>query len=426
VAGRTLQVSDGLRRVCLFGAPPDTGNLGVEALFHSVVASVAAWDPAVEISVFDNGFGHGPATLPSVGGNLTYQRIGMRRSRRLHRWESTFRYRVAARNPHSQHPGIWAMRRSRASLDISGGDSFSDIYGLDRFEAVIAPKELTLSLDRPLVLLPQTYGPFKTSAAASRARRVLAGASQIWARDEHSMQVVHELHPALAGDRRCQIGVDVAFALPVIAPSSTVPQPRIDDGPVVGINVSGLLSEPGASGRFGLRLSYRTFVIDLIDGLIDEGAQVVLVPHVGTNDTGRESDREACQTMLRSLDGSKRDRVTVATGYRTAAEAKWVISQLDWFVGTRMHSTIASLSSDVPTAALAYSDKTAGVFATCGLGDAVVDARYVDTTDAVKLVLASFAARAEVRSHLVTTMPAIRDRARRQIFDALETAVGHR
>ena len=50
-----------------------------------------------------------------------------------------------------------------------------------------------------------------------------------------------------------------------------------------------------------------------------------------------------------------------------ASEVKWCISKLDWFVGSRMHATIAALSSGVPCAAIAYSRKFRGVFATLGV-----------------------------------------------------------
>ena len=41
---------------------------------------------------------------------------------------------------------------------ISGGDSFSDIYGIRRFLYVSLPQVLVLLMGKPLVLLPQTLG----------------------------------------------------------------------------------------------------------------------------------------------------------------------------------------------------------------------------------------------------------------------------
>src|SRR5690606_9619452 len=93
--------------------------------------------------------------------------------------------------------------------------SFSDIYGFRRFHSVAASKLLALELAKPLVLLPQTYGPYCSERAQNIARRIIAGASEVWARDEQSGLVVDEL---LNGRRECRIGVDMAFGLPVSVP----------------------------------------------------------------------------------------------------------------------------------------------------------------------------------------------------------------
>ncbi len=48
-----------------------------------------------------------------------------------------------------------------------------------------------------------------------------------------------------------------------------------------------------------------------------------------------------------------------------------------------MHSTIAGLSSGVPTATVTYSDKALGVFELCGQEDHVIDPRIFDTEQVV-------------------------------------------
>jgi len=58
----------------------------------------------------------------------------------------------------------------------SGGDSFADLYGDWRFSAITAPIALALVMELPLVLLPQTYGPFSTAETRRRARELQLGA----------------------------------------------------------------------------------------------------------------------------------------------------------------------------------------------------------------------------------------------------------
>ncbi len=53
-----------------------------------------------------------------------------------------------------------AIRSSVAVLDVSAGDSFADLYGSKRFDYICLFKEMAIQMKKPLILLPQTYGPF--------------------------------------------------------------------------------------------------------------------------------------------------------------------------------------------------------------------------------------------------------------------------
>ena len=63
------------------------------------------------------------------------------------------------------------------AVDITAGDSFSDIYGKRVFIRHSLIKILFLLCDIPLVMLPQTYGPFQSFATRSIARFLLKKAS---------------------------------------------------------------------------------------------------------------------------------------------------------------------------------------------------------------------------------------------------------
>ena len=54
-------------------------------------------------------------------------------------------------------------------------------------------------------------------------------------------------------------------------------------------------------------------------------------------------------------------------------EIKSIISNLDFFIGTRMHSNIFAISMHIPTIAIAYEKKTNGIMHTVGLDDYVIE-----------------------------------------------------
>lgn len=410
--------------LCLSGASLDTGNCGVEALGRSVLAEVGRVAPGSRVMVFDNGWGvrDGPR-VPGV--EVTC--CGARRSRRLHRRESWVNIRVSQRLGGGGNAAARGLRDCDAVMDISGGDSFTDIYGPGRLRTVLEPKRAALRARRPLILLPQTYGPFTAAESRALAAGVVQRAEMAIARDEQSYGVLLDLLGPHADAHRHVRGVDVAFALAARRPTGPAGQHLVDvlesarQRPIAGVNVSGLLwhgNTPGPS--FALTADYELLCRQLVAGLVADGADVLLVPHVRDVAHGAEDDRTAAEALVGSLPPPVARHVRMAPDDLDADEMKWVISRLDWFCGARMHATIAGLSSGVPTAAVAYSVKTSGVFETCGLGGEVVEARTTTTDEAVARLLDAFARREVVRRRIEANVPAVVDTARQQLGGVLQ------
>ena len=148
-----------MTHVTLAGAALDSGNLGVGALATSILEAVDAHGDGAHVVVFDNGIGRRKNVVVAGEKSVEYRALGMRNSRRWHKPESLFQMRLAARTG-LPNPAVEAMKTAAACLDISGGDSFTDMYGPERFQLITQPKELVLNLGLPLVLMPQTYGPY--------------------------------------------------------------------------------------------------------------------------------------------------------------------------------------------------------------------------------------------------------------------------
>lgn len=404
-------------RLCLFGAPGSNTNLGLGALMQGTLAGIRRAAPDSTVSVFDNQLGVRRGAMELEDGPLAYELIGARLSRRVTRPESYAAMNASRLFRGLGNPGMRAMLRSAAVLDVSGGDSFSDIYGEHRFRTVCAPKQLALRARRPLVLLPQTYGPFGSPKARDAARRLIVHAQQAWARDMDSFEVLQDLLGPDFDATRHRLGVDLALLLPprppAVSPALALATSADADGPLVGVNVSGLLwnrPEP-----FGLTIDYRMAMIAIVQRLLDIGARVVLVPHVLGRRADGEADNLAGDALVSALPAGIARRVHTVPWFDDAGQAKWVISRCDWFLGTRMHSTIAALSSGVPAAAVAYSAKYAGVFDTFGARDEALDARNRTTAQLVEEAVASFTRRDSRRSQLAPRAEAAIARAEQQM-----------
>jgi colanic acid/amylovoran biosynthesis protein len=411
--------------VCLFGAAPDTGNQGVTALCQSAVLALHERGMG-PITVFDHGRGVRSEHWQLGEQSVAVTRQGAVNGRRIYRPENLRQAKFAQGLGGLGNPLLRTIRQSAAVLDVSGGDSFSDIYGPSRFETVTLPKNLALNEGRPLILLPQTYGPYETSTARREAARILKAASLAYARDARSLAAMHQVLGDDFNPICHRLGVDMAFGLPQTAPALEKLGDTLKsfllatrETPLIGLNVSGLLFNRAewAKQTFRLKIDYREFVRDLVLQFLKQTmANIVLLPHVHQPLDNFESDLAAALALRDEIPAYFRSRVTIPEMPLDASEAKWVIARCDWFAGSRMHATIGALSSGVPAASLAYSGKSQGVFETCGQGESVLDLREDQTSSVlVKRLLSLFAERRLTARILQPQAAQVRQRAARQM-----------
>ena len=236
-------------------------------------------------------------------------------------------------------------------LDISAGDSFADIYGGKRFFWMWITKQAALLRGVPLLLSPQTIGPFTRQPYKRLAGAIMTRADLTVARDPLSFEAVGRLAPRAAR----LLSADVAFRLPY--GRRAAPQ----DGKVhVGINVSGLLWRQSGEGgnRYGLSYDYAAMTLALLDALSTrEDVTVHLITHVVDDTRPEDNDRWIVDELATRYPNAIR-----APDFAGPSEAKSYISGLDLLIAARMHACIAAFSSGVPVLPIAYSRKFMGLF----------------------------------------------------------------
>ena len=418
--------------LCLFGASPNTGNQGVNALCWSALQGIGARSNAA-LHVFRYGDAAKRDFVPGSAPTVFFDSEGMAGGRRFWRKNHLWRAQMSARAGLIRNPIVQLVKNSGAVLDVSGGDSFTDMYGAGRFRDIIAPKKLAIKLRRQLILLPQTYGPFASRQNESTAKKLIDGATLAYARDSDSYEMLQKILGKHFDPTRHREGVDLAFGLQAEKPQ------KLESGlerflsakdakPLVGINVSGLLSsQPGAAKtRFGLNCDYQEVLARVVTALLSSSdADILLVPHVHAPAGHYESDLDACWALIGAIperyQAAAKERLNVLTRPHNASQLKWIISQTDWFCGTRMHSTIAAISQGIPSCALAYSLKTQGVFDSCGVGDAVVDLRQLSTEAAAEKVLWTWSQRAQFADILANNTPKVVERSEVQMDEIVAT-----
>ncbi|WP_338414005.1 polysaccharide pyruvyl transferase family protein [uncultured Sphaerotilus sp.] len=273
-------------------------------------------------------------------------------------------------------------------LDIGEGDSFTDIYGLQRFIFLIASKLIVLGQGRRLVLSPQTIGPFDHWYSRWIARSVMKRCEKVFVRDGLSAEYMRSLGLL---DNVEEV-IDVAFSLPYsrgVAPELG----RIN----IGLNVSGLLFSGGYTGKnqFGLTIDYPSLVRKLLAAWsLDARYRVWLIAHVVPDQLPRDDDRVAIEVLAKEFPEVRR-----APDFTSPGQAKSFISTLDFMTGARMHACIAAFSSGVPVVPVAYSRKFNGLFSSLGY-EHVVDGRSSTTEDAFGTIMDVFSRRAQVQGDI--------------------------
>lgn len=280
------------------------------------------------------------------------------------------------------------VRRCDLVVDIGEGDSFADIYGFKRFFYYWLSKNIVCSLRKPLVLAPQTIGPFDRLASRVLARQVMARCARVFSRDQLSTDYLGRLGVSGNTDE----AIDVAFCLPF---SRTE---RAPDGKTrVGINVSGLLFNGGYTGanQFGLSINYASTVREIIRHFAAKhDVEVHLVGHVIEPNMPVEDDMRACRQLADEF-----PKVIVAPSFSRPSEAKSYIAGMDYFVGARMHACIAAFSAGVPVVPMAYSRKFNGLFGTLGYSH-LADMKMLSDDAVVQQIAEAFNHRADLQTEV--------------------------
>jgi polysaccharide pyruvyl transferase WcaK-like protein len=338
------------RKIGFLSAPLFSNNMGCNALTYGSIGILEAVAQGLGVS-FEYCLAGNPAEAP-LPPDLTVDRaqlVAGPQALTARRIVGGLCRRNITSLVHEQRP----LSRSDIFVDNGNGDSFSDIYGIPCFRMIENRFKFALDRRKPLILLPQTIGPFKSQKAAAGAVKVLRGAAAVYARDPLSVQCARDL----AGDVEVSETVDVALFMPYKKRAA------VSTGTMtIGLNPSGLLWKGGYTqdNQFGLKDDYRSVVRTIIQALLKlKGVTVELIGHDigGPNGGNLEDDYYVCKLLQKEFPSCR-----VAPFFYSPVEAKSYISGLDLLVGSRMHCCIAAYSSGVPTFPLAYSRKFRGLF----------------------------------------------------------------
>lgn len=387
-----------------------TINKGAEAMLRTVMAELGDRLPGAQFCIGDarvrqwNAEGVVAAGVPMievpatglVGRTVAWAQYVLRAPEGTDYWER--------RKVDFRHVQLVASRVD-AAVDVSGF-LFSDQRGLSG-KRLIPLADALARTHKPLVYLPQAWGPFEDADVRHVTRRAVGPAALAFARDDVSREHLE----ALDLPTRIEQATDIAF---LFKASDNGPALLAELGldvarPVVAISPNMRVYER-TSGE-GENNLYARALLAVARMLEREGAQIAFVPHEFLPEgTERPDDRYLCR-LLADMLGS--EGAVPVLGDRSAEDLKAIIASCDLMVGSRFHALIAALSSGVPSVAVSWAHKYPALLGEFGLEDLAIDHGSLTVDALVAAVADVWNRRADIRDHIADRLPDVKRRSAR-------------
>lgn len=219
--------------------------------------------------------------------------------------------------------------------DISNGEGFDDGDGLNKYIISMLNKKFVLNMHKPLVLMPQSIGPFDSTIRERHARKVIERAREIFVLDGYSKDYIEQ-------DLGCNRRVNV---LPDLSYYYEEKQRELEEGNnkhsriTVGINISSRLDKE--------LITYKSMIMDIIDELLkDERVDVLLIPY---EENCGEDSHEDYRFSNSIAYGNRNDRIESIGRYYEEEALRRIIRKCDFFIGSSPIACIDAISMLVPT-----------------------------------------------------------------------------
>lgn len=257
---------------------------------------------------------------------------------------------------------------------LNGGDGLTDIYGECLLNSRLPEMNLAIELGVPFIVMPQTLGPFLEYGNKIRILDILKKAQKIYVRDDN---FIEELQKNGLDYEKTN---DLSYYMKPEAFDIEVRKP------CVGINVSGLAYSNKFGNLVGQFDSYPKLMTELVKMFQAKGCNVYIIPHaynVNSPETNND-DMEASFDFYEKLE-DKRNVIFVNQDL-ISPQVKFLISNMDFFIGTRMHANFAAIFTGVPVYGLAYSYKFKGAFENNGIFNRIYNINNLPESEITKVL----------------------------------------
>lgn len=229
-------------------------------------------------------------------------------------------------------------------------------------------------LDKPVILYSQSVGPFSNFIQKFFVKEVLNKTQLVMIRENISLQILKDIG---VKEKLLTKAIDAAF----LFRSSLKNRMKLFIGrhnknlhkTTIAITVKQLSNNK--------QINYENVLIQFIDYVTEKlNIQVWLIPQ-STSLLHNDDDRVVINRLKRRI--RNKTNVIIPDKLFSHYEIKSLYENLDFLVGTRMHSVIFALTGYVPTIAIEYEHKTMGIMEELGLKKWVIPLSNVSSVNLI-------------------------------------------
>jgi len=216
-------------------------------------------------------------------------------------------------------------------------------------------------LGKPLVMFPNSVGPFRTWIGRFLSKLALNRCDRILVREPISYDKVEHL------------GIKVPKILTtdttLLFNSKSNALIENYSYPVVGVS-SGIYSRSLSKSEVNRYILAHAKALD--KAIEKYGFSIVFMPHYVSG--FRYDDLEICRLVLSEMKNAENAKIVNASNVE---EFKALINRMDMVISSKMHPAIFAVSAYVPSLYVVYDHKQTGFFMSLGMNDCVISLREI-------------------------------------------------
>ena len=219
--------------------------------------------------------------------------------------------------------------------------------------------------NKPYILFNQSIGPFYSKFDFYLLKKFLKLAKIIICRENLSYSRLKKY-----GLTNIILSSDIAFNLSSTQCNNLSKYDFNSNNTNIGITVRKWLNR---SKQKEYEKSIAEFIEDLLN---NSNTHVYFMPQVIFKYSNDE-DILTSERIYKLIDNNKKKRIHIINEDLHPSKLKYMISQMDYFIGTRMHSNIFALTSHIKTLAIAYEPKTKGIMKMINLDEYAIPMEHI-------------------------------------------------